>query len=121
MTRPGSSDKDGTLRYCPSCAASQRTKIIEHFRAHPLFEREPMGLRVSRYLLGTRHVRLSIWGPDRVLAVLALEEREARRLATFLTDTGDRPPALTRLERARQCIDTLARRQRSTRSRKRPL
>lgn len=99
---------DDAYRYCPWCAAAQRTKIVEHFRPHPLLEFEPGGLRVSRYLRGTRHVRLSIWGPAGALAALALEEREARRLAAFLTDTGDRPPPASRLERARQRMDALA-------------
>ena len=102
-----SNEVDDAFRYCPWCAAPQRTKIVEHFRAHPLLEREPGGLRVSRYLRGTRHVRLSIWGPDRAIAALALEEREAKRLAAFLTDSGGstRP---SRLEHAKLRVDALA-------------
>jgi len=99
---------DDAFRYCPWCAAPQRTKIVEHFRAHPLLEHEPGGLRVSRYLRGTRHVRLSIWGPDRAIAALALEEREARRLAAFLTEAGGNVKPPSRLERAKLRVDALA-------------
>ena len=98
---------EDAFRYCPWCAAPQRTKIVEHFRAHPLLEQEPGGLRVSRYLRGTHHVRLSIWGSDRAIAALALEEREAKRLAAFLTEIGERPTPPSRLERAKLRIDAL--------------
>jgi len=78
----------GVFRFCPWCAAPQRTKIVEHFRAHPLIETEPVGLRVSRYLVQNRHVRVSIWDDERAVAAVSLEEREARRLGVFL---GSRP------------------------------
>jgi hypothetical protein len=62
-TRCGSSVGDA-FRYCPWCAAPQRLKLVEFFRA-----RDPdatsKALRVSRYLhddLEERHVRFSIWG-----------------------------------------------------------
>ena len=72
------------FRFCPWCAAPLRTKLVEHFRAHPLIEDEPAGLRVSRYLTESRHVRLSIWRSEGVAAAVSLEEEEARRLARFL-------------------------------------
>lgn len=78
-------DLDEVFRFCPWCASPQRTKLVEHFRGHPLIETEPLGLRVSRYLADTRHVRLSIWDDDHALAAISLEEREAARLAAFLT------------------------------------
>jgi hypothetical protein len=71
-------------------------------------ETEPLGLRVSRYVTGTRHVRLSIWDEDRAVAAIALEEREAKRLAAFVAEPADgvsRPSTLTRV-RAR--VDALA-------------
>lgn len=73
-----------SFRFCPFCARPLRVKLVEHFRAHPLIETEPGGLRVSRYLTGTRHVRFSIWSREGVTGVISLEEREARRLAAFL-------------------------------------
>lgn len=76
---------DRRFRFCPWCSAPQRLKLVAHFRGHPLIERLPVGLRVSRYLVGRRHVRLSIWNDERAVAAIALEEREAARLASFLT------------------------------------
>jgi len=99
---------DDAFRFCPWCAAPQRTKIVEHFRGHPLLEREPTGLRVSRYLRGTRHVRLSIWDADRAVAAMALEEHEARRLAVFLTESETARPRPSRIERARTRVEMLA-------------
>ena len=100
---------DDAFRYCPWCAAPQRTKIVEHFRGHPLLETQPVGLRVSRYLRDTRHVRLSIWNGERAVAAVALEEREARRLGVFLADpvAGELGSARSRLARARSRVETL--------------
>lgn len=72
------------FRFCPWCAAPLRTKLVEHFRAHPLIEEQPAGLRVSRYLTDSRHVRLSIWRDEGVAAAVSLEEDEAARLGRFL-------------------------------------
>ena len=69
-------------RYCPWCAAPQRRKLVEFFRAH---ERDHgRALRVSRYL-DERHVRFSVWDESgRAEAAVSLDEREAERLARFL-------------------------------------
>jgi hypothetical protein len=75
---------DERYRFCPWCAAPQRTKLVEHFPAHPLIEQEAVALRVSRYLTDLRHVRLSIWDSKGAVAVVSLEEREAARLAAFV-------------------------------------
>ena len=84
---------DGELserfRFCPWCAAPQRTKIVEHFLAHPLVEQDVVALRVSRYLTDLRHARFSIWNADGAVAAISLEEREAARLARFI-GAGDR-------------------------------
>ena len=83
---------ESTWRYCAWCAAPQRLKLVEYFRAHPLFEREQArALRVSRYL-GTaddeRHVRFSVWHEQgesaQADAAISLGEDEAERLARFL-------------------------------------
>ena len=90
------------FRYCPWwCAAPQRSKLVEYFRGHPLIETEPVGLRASRYLVDTRHVRLSIWGDEQARAAIALEEREARRLAAFLVGTPRRHASRPLLDRVR--------------------
>lgn len=96
---------DQRFRFCPWCASPLRLKIVEHFRPHPLIDGEPTGLRVSRYLTGTRHVRLSIWSRDGATAAIALEEREARRLAAFLGTGGD----ATRRPRERRLPVSVAR------------
>jgi hypothetical protein len=99
---------DHAFRFCPWCAAPQRSKLVEYFRAHPLIETEPLGLRVSRYLTGTRHVRLSIWDEDRAVAAIALEEREAKRLAAFVAEPVDGVSRPGTLERVRARVDALA-------------
>lgn len=71
------------FRFCPWCAAPQRRKLVEFFRAHP--RDEGKALRVSRYLTEEPHVRFSVWSPDGVAeAAVSLDEREADRLADFL-------------------------------------
>ena len=99
---------DHAFRFCPWCAATQRSKLVEYFRAHPLIESGPVGLRVSRYLTGTRHVRLSIWDDERAVAAVALEEREARRLASFIAAPVDGELRPTRLNRVRTRVEALA-------------
>ena len=81
---------DATFRFCPWCSRALRLKLVEHFRAHPLIEKAPAGLRVSRYLSSTHHVRFSVWDASGVVAAISLEECEARRLAAFLS-TSDQP------------------------------
>ena len=78
---------DGAFRFCPWCGAVQRLKLVELFRAHPLVEPPTRALRVSRYLgdePADRHVRLSVWDDDRVVAAISLDEAEAARLARFV-------------------------------------
>ena len=71
------------FRFCPWCAAPQRRKLVEFFRAHP--RDEGKALRVSRYLTEEPHVRFSVWSSDGVAeAAVSLDEREADRLADFL-------------------------------------
>ena len=74
---------EAAYRFCPWCAAPQRRKLVEFFRAHP---RDPgKALRVSRYLTENPHVRFSVWSPEGVAeAAVSLEEEEAERLAGFL-------------------------------------
>ena len=81
------------FRYCPWCAAPQRLKLVEFFRAR---HTEDVGkaLRVSRYLhdeVAGRHVRFSIWSDARAEAALSLEDDEADRLGRFLLDTAPQP------------------------------
>ncbi len=105
------SECDGELsdgfRFCPHCAAPQRSKLVEYFRGHPLIETDPVGLRVSRYLGDDRHVRLSIWHGDHAYAVIALEEHEARRLAAFLSRRVEVAETPTLVERLLTHVDEL--------------
>ena len=103
-TRCGGSVGDA-FRFCPWCAAPQRLKLVEFFRAR---HTEDVGraLRVSRYLhddLDERHVRFSIWADDRVQAAVSLEDDEAERLACFLADSA--PPRRSGL---RDFVDRVA-------------
>lgn len=102
---------DGELsdgfRFCPHCAAPQRSKLVEYFRGHPLIETDPVGLRVSRYLGDDRHIRLSIWNGDHAAAVIALEEYEATRLAGFLSRRADAPATPSPVERLLTRVDEL--------------
>jgi hypothetical protein len=77
------------FRFCPWCAAPQRAKLVEFFRAYPVSERDRgKALRVSRYLGPSpdeRHVRFSVWSESgRVEGVLSLDEAETDRLRGFL-------------------------------------
>jgi len=85
------------FRFCPWCAAPQRSKLVEFFRGHP--RDRGRALRVSRYLTEDPHVRFSVWSPGGVAeAAVSLEEDEAERLARFLADPRVwRPTALRRL------------------------
>jgi hypothetical protein len=74
---------EAAYRFCPWCAAPQRRKLVEFFRAHP----RDLGraLRVSRYLTEDPHVRFSVWSAEGVAeAAVSLEEEEAERLSSFL-------------------------------------
>jgi hypothetical protein len=71
------------FRFCPWCAAPQRRKLVEFFRAHP--HDADKALRVSRYLTEDPHVRFSVWNESGVAtAAISLDESEAQRLASFL-------------------------------------
>ena len=93
-----------TFRFCPWCAAPQRRKLVEFFRAHP--RDEGVALRVSRYLTDDPQVRFSVWSPEGVAeAAVSLEEEEAERLAAFLAA----PPAPTRPRGIERLLGLLAR------------
>ncbi len=82
-------------RFCPWCAAPQRSKFVELFRAHPLID-DSRALRVSRYFgpeAKDRHVRFSVWTGDRAEAAVSLPEEEAGRLSRFLALPAPRRPA----------------------------
>jgi hypothetical protein len=86
------SEVEPRFRFCPWCAAPQRRKLVEFFRAHP--RDEGRALRVSRYFGDDPQVRFSVWGEDGVAqAAVSLEDAEAERLASFLA----RPRPRTRL------------------------
>jgi hypothetical protein len=88
---------EAAYRFCPWCAASQRRKLVEFFRAHP--RDAGKALRVSRYLSEEPHVRFSVWSADGVAeAAVSLEEEEAERLAGFIAGPAPvRPRAVERL------------------------
>ena len=78
---------DDVFRFCPWCAAPQRSKLVEFFRAHP--RDGDKALRVSRYLTEDPQVRFSVWDERGVAtAAVSLEEAEAQRLASFLAQQG---------------------------------
>jgi hypothetical protein len=75
---------DDVFRFCPWCAAPQRRKVVEFFRAHPRDGEK--ALRVSRYLTDEPQVRFSVWDERGVAtAAVSLDEPEAQRLASFLS------------------------------------
>ncbi|MBA2385272.1 MAG: hypothetical protein H0V68_11515 [Actinobacteria bacterium] len=83
------------FRFCPWCAAPQRTKIVEFFAPHPAVTADAgKGLRVSRYFGdedNPRQLRFSIWSADSAVGAISLSEEEAARLAQFLA-----PPRVSR-------------------------
>ncbi len=90
---------EAVFRFCPWCAAPQRSKLVDFFPAHPrIVEDRGKALRVSRYLGGDAsewHARFSVWGREgEAFAAVSLDERETRRLAAFLAD----PAAPQRVE-----------------------
>ena len=77
-------------RFCPHCAAAQRTKLVEFFEPHPARANDQdLALRVSRYLGPDplqRQTRISIWHRDgAALAAIGLDDDETARLVRFLT------------------------------------
>jgi uncharacterized OB-fold protein len=84
------------FRFCPSCAAPTRSKLIEAFEGHRLIaDSSVRTLRVSHYLGGStseRHTRVSVWRNEGVVeAAISLDEDEVRRLAAFL-ECGQQAP-----------------------------
>jgi hypothetical protein len=97
---------EAACRFCPWCAAPQRSKFVEFFRAHPLID-ERRALRVSRYFgpeEADRHVRFSVWTDNTAEAAVSLPEEEAGRLARFLAMPSPRPASRLRrrLEQVRR-------------------
>jgi hypothetical protein len=91
---------EASYRFCPWCAAPQRRKLVEFFRAHP--RDQGKAVRVSRYLTEEPHVRFSVWSADGVAeAAVSLEEEEAERLAAFLAGPLPRREPLSRVLRRR--------------------
>jgi hypothetical protein len=81
---------DGRFRFCPWCAAPQRSKLVEFFVGTAATGDEQKALRASRYLR-EGHVRFSVWNEAGVSeAAMSIDEAEAARLATFLV--GARAP-----------------------------
>jgi hypothetical protein len=98
------------FRYCPWCAAPQRMKLVEFFRAHPSIGPPDKALRVSRYLdeqVADRHVRFSIWSTSahraHADAVVSLADEEAARLTRFLA--GSAPAEPPRRRTLRELVD----------------
>src|ERR1051325_4520826 len=80
---------EASFRFCPWCAAPQRRKLVEFFRAHP--RDAGRALRVSRYFGDEPQVRFSVWDDGVAQAAVSLEDEEARRVAAFVAGTA-RPP-----------------------------
>jgi hypothetical protein len=102
------------FRYCPWCAAPQRIKLVEFFRAHAGIDAPEKSLRVSRYLddhVEERHVRFSIWRAStekaRAEAAVSLDDDEAERLGHFLLDSA--PPEPRGARGLRRILDQLGR------------
>src|SRR5437867_1677623 len=75
---------EGRFRFCPWCATPARSKLVDFF--WPTEFDSGKALRVSRYLR-EHHVRFSVWNEDGTAeAAVSLDEDEAARLASFLTD-----------------------------------
>ena len=87
---------EAAYRFCPWCAAPQRRKLVEFFRAHP--RDAGRALRVSRYFTEDPHVRFSVWSPEGIAeAAVSLDDAEADRLGAFLATPTRRPRAVERL------------------------
>ena len=89
------------FRFCPWCAAPQRTKLVEFFAPHPGMPGDrSKALRVSRYLESDERpaqFRFSIWEHDRAEAAVSLTDEEAVRLASFVQPASPRRPLLAQL------------------------
>jgi hypothetical protein len=89
------------FRYCPWCAAPQRTKLVEFFAPHPgMPDDRAKALRVSRYLETDERpsqFRFSIWEHDRAEAAVSLSDEEAVRLASFVRPPAPRRPLIAQL------------------------
>jgi hypothetical protein len=83
----GSSVED-RYRFCPWCAAPQRTKLVEFFAPHDGVAADAhKGLRVSRYFGDEdrpAQLRFSIWSGESADAAISLSTDEAARLAQFV-------------------------------------
>jgi hypothetical protein len=90
-----SREVEDRFRYCPWCAAPQRTKLVEWFAPHPeVADDAAKGLRVSRYLAGgarPRQVRVSIWEGERAAAAISLTEQDAAELGAFVSWSSETP------------------------------
>jgi hypothetical protein len=83
------------FRFCPWCAAPLRLKLTAFFPASGRNRHDAgKALRVSRYLNGHPHVRLSVWTrAGEAEGVISIDEAEARQLADFLLrGPADAPP-----------------------------
>jgi hypothetical protein len=90
---------ESRFRFCPWCAAPQRTKIVDFFR--PAEMDAGKALRVSRYLRDG-HVRFSVWNEDGTAeAAVSIPDEEAERLVLFLAPP---PRARTTVERLRDAL-----------------
>jgi hypothetical protein len=89
-------------RFCPWCAAPQRSKVVEFFAPHPAVAADlSKGLRVSRYFGDDDtppQLRFSIWSGDSADAAISLSTEEAARLANFIAPlAAARKPILDQL------------------------
>ena len=89
------------FRFCPWCARSLRTKLVEFFAPHPSVEQDRgKALRVSRYFGSEEHpphFRLSVWHGDRAEAAVSVTDDEAERLAAFLATPCPRTSLIEQL------------------------
>ena len=98
------SDLRPEFRFCPWCAAPQRRKLVEFFRAHP--RDTGKALRVSRYFGEEPQVRFSVWDEEGVArAAVSLGDEEAERLGRLLVATSPRQQTVTWRERLEVVLD----------------
>ena len=92
-------------RFCPWCAAPQRSKLVEFFRGTD--DDAHRAVRVSRYL-PERRVRFSVWDESGTArAAVSLDEEEAARMAAFLAPPPVRKSLLDELRTLVRRGDTL--------------
>ena len=79
---------EGRYRFCPWCAAPQRTKVVEFFAPHDAIAADAhKGLRVSRYFGDgdiPAQLRFSVWSGESADAAISLSTEEAARLSRFI-------------------------------------